>query len=369
MTARAFLILDDSASDRGIIERVLLEAFPSAEILDTGDAVEARNMCAAFAIDCVLLDYSMPKIDGAMFAKDLRGAYPYLPIVMVTGVGDEMLVGHAIRCGVSDYIPKSRINPDSIQRTIERAIEACALTRIIAEQRAELENFAYALAHDFKQPIRQLRTFAQLISEQAEGDSESLQRNLDFLNQAARRLGDLVDVMSQYTLLNETPEMKRIEVSAVMEAVSAELRLEVEDHGAALGFEGAGNLYGNETLLSQVLRNLIVNGVKYNKSDVPRVDVRVEMQGGQCVIAVSDNGIGIEQQYLADVFRPLMRLHAAGEYPGTGLGLTLARKAVLAQGGVIWCESEPGIGSTFFVRIPTTRAEQARQLKGARQSR
>ena len=75
--------------------------------------------------------------------------------------------------------------------------------RLIDEQRGELENFAYALAHDFKQPIRQITTFTQLISEEIQSDSGEIQQHLTFLGDAARRLGKLVDVMSRYTLLNQ----------------------------------------------------------------------------------------------------------------------------------------------------------------------
>ena len=69
------------------------------------------------------------------------------------------------------------------------------------------------------------------------------------------------------------------------------------------------------------------------------------------IIDVSDNGLGIEAEYLADIFKPLVRLHTASEFPGSGLGLTLARKAVLAQKGSIWCESTPGRGSVFHIRL------------------
>ena len=357
MSARKFLILDDNASERRLIEHVLTDAFPEAEISQAGDAAQAGEMCAVLMFDCVLLDYHMPKVDGVVFAQELRAIYPDLPLVLVTGVGDEMLVSHAIRCGVSDYLPKSRINVESIRRTVERAMHSCALKRIIEEQREELENFAYALAHDFKQPIRQIRTFTQMIAEEIpNGDSEELQKHLAFLTQAAGRLSDLVDVMSQYTLLNQEPDLKSVDVETVMANVRIAVQPEFDERGAALSFEGAAAVHGNETLLGQVLQNLVVNGLKYNKSAAPRVDVRAEIIEKDCVISVHDNGIGIEEQYLTEIFRPLMRLHTAREYAGTGLGLTLARKAVLSQRGAIWCESEIGRGSTFFVRIPMAQA-------------
>lgn len=353
MSQPAFLILDDSASERLIIQHVLSDAFPDAAISQANDAETARGMFAAMTLDCILLDYSMPQMDGVAFAEELRRAYPHLPIVLVTGVGDEMLVSHAMRRGVTDYIPKSRINVESMRRIVERAIQSCSLRKIVVAQREELETFAYALAHDFKQPIRQIRTFTELISlEVPNGDSPELQQYLTFLGQAAQRLGSLVDVMSQYTLLNQEPELNKISLATVMENVTGALNSEIKERGAVLTFTGDVSLHGNETLLGQVLQNLILNGMKYNKSEPPRIHVRATSTVDECTIAIQDNGIGIAEQYLGEIFRPLVRLHTTSEYAGTGLGLTLARKAILAQHGTIECESEVDVGSTFIVRIP-----------------
>jgi len=353
MTQRAFLILDDSASERLIIQHVLSSAFPLAAISQADGAAAARDILSTAPLDCILLDYSMPQMDGVEFAEELRAAYPNMPIVLVTGVGDEMLVSHAIRRGVTDYIPKSRINVESMRRIVERAIQACGLKKIVGAQREELETFAYALAHDFKQPIRQIRTFTELIAQEVpNGNSESLQRYLEFLGQAAHRLSNLVDVMSQYTLLNQEPDLRPVALGTIISDVTNALVSEFEERNAILVFEGDATLHGNRTLLGQVLQNLVVNGIKYNTCETPRVEVRAETADGECTIAIRDNGIGIDSQYLSEIFRPLVRLHTAKEYSGTGLGLTLARKAIVAQHGAIWCESELGVGSTFYIRIP-----------------
>jgi len=193
----------------------------------------------------------------------------------------------------------------------------------------------------------------ELISQEVpNGDSPDLQKYLTFLSKAAHRLSSLVDVMSKYTLLNQEPELKPISLATVIQNVRDALASEIEERGAVLTFDGDVTLHGNETLLGQVLQNLIVNGIKYNRSETPRVEVHAECLYDECTITIRDNGIGIERQYLSDIFRPLVRLHTASEYSGTGLGLTLARKAILAQHGSIGCESEVGVGSTFFVRMP-----------------
>jgi signal transduction histidine kinase len=360
----SLLVVDDTEADRELIAVLLDEAFPGAGVARCALPAEAGQVCRDQAFDCVLLDYNMPVMDGLTLAGELRAAFAYLPIILMTSVGDEMLAAEALRGGVSDYLPKSRINIHSFRRTVERSIQACGQAQLIDEQRGELENFAYALAHDFKQPIRQITTFAQLISAEVSGDATAgVRQHLSFLSSAASRLGKLVDVMSQYTLLNQPPDLGNVDLSQVLASVQTSLAPYLAERGAeVISPVQAPTMRGNETLLTQVLQNLVMNGLQYNRSPVPRVEVTVRRDAEHCTIAIKDNGIGIEPEYLAAIFKPLVRLHTNSEFPGSGLGLTLARKAVLAQDGEIWCESTPGGGSVFYVRMLAAHDDQ-RQLK------
>jgi light-regulated signal transduction histidine kinase (bacteriophytochrome) len=226
----------------------------------------------------------------------------------------------------------------------------CDQARVISQQRNELENFAYALAHDFKQPIRQIITFSELISSALCIDE--IKQHLSYLSTAAERLGKLVDVMTQYTLLNQPPELSDVDLNTVFSAVRDSLGYFMAEHGGELILSSpAPVLRANETLMIQVVQNLIVNGMLYNRSAHPTVEVSFERDGDKWIVNIRDDGIGINSQYLADIFMPLIRLHNASEFPGSGLGLTLARKAILAQDGAIWCESVPGCGSVFHIRL------------------
>jgi signal transduction histidine kinase len=351
---RSLLVIDDDDNDLEIIAATLGSAFPDADVTSTSNAAQASALCRTHPFDCLLLDYNMPRIDGLALTAEIRADHPHLPIVLMTSVGDEMLAALALRSGASDYIPKSRINADSIRRSVDRSIHTADQARLIDEQRNELETFAYTLAHDFKQPIRQITTFTEMISTAIEeGQAGGMVQHLAFLNTAARRLSKLVDVMSQYTLLNQPPEIDDVDLTEVVERIRASIEPYLADRGAILRLKGATPvLRGNDTLLAQVLQNLILNGLQYNKSTTPCVALSTQTRGGDCVIEVRDNGLGIDPDYIGEIFKPLVRLHTATEYPGSGLGLTLARKAVLAQGGAIWCESTPGEGSTFYVQLP-----------------
>jgi light-regulated signal transduction histidine kinase (bacteriophytochrome) len=366
MTPCSLLVVDAGEADRAAMALALGAAFPRGQIECADDPLRARDLCEAHHFDCVILDYNLPDIDGVALAGALRSAHAYLPIILVSSVRDEMLVAAALRAGASDYMPKSRVTAESMRRAVDRAIKVSAQSRLIDEQRSELENFAYALAHDFKQPIRQITTFTQLITEGMRGmqTGPELTQQLTFLGEAARRLGKLVDVMSQYTLLNQPPELTEVSLNRVLERLKTVLAPYLAERGAQLAIpRKAVTVVGNETLLSQVLQNLVMNGLTYNKNPAPRVEISSHRSGGQWIIEVKDNGIGIEAEYLAEIFKPLVRLHTASEYAGTGLGLTLARKAVVAQKGSIWCESAPGQGSTFHIRLP--RAEAPAKLGAA----
>jgi signal transduction histidine kinase len=360
---KQLLFVDDSEAEREIMALTLDAAFPGAAIRPVSEPSTVRQMCDDHSFDCVLLDYNMPELDGLTLARQLRAANAYLPIILVTSVGDEMLVAEALRSGVSDYITKSRITVESIRQIVGRSIHAASQARVIEEQRSELENFAFALAHDFKQPIRQIITFSQMISDDLRGlESGGIQKHLGFLGHAATRLDKLVDVMLQYTLLNQPPELSDVDLSSVLASVEASLGPLLAERGAEfIAPRRMPMVRGNETLLIQVLQNLIVNGLHYNKSAVPRAEVSAQGDGESWVIEVRDNGIGIAAEYLTEIFKPLIRLHTASEYPGSGLGLTLARKAVLSQKGEIWCESTPGQGTVFHVRLPV--AEGSRESK------
>ncbi|MGD0719468.1 MAG: ATP-binding protein [Roseiarcus sp.] len=369
MTRRKHLLfVDDSDAEREIMGLTLGAAFPGAALRPVADPSTVGQICHDQSFDCVILDYNMPELDGLTLARQLRAADAYLPIILVTSVGDEMLVAEALRGGVSDYVAKSRITTEAIRRIVGRSIHASVQARVIDEQRAELENFAFALAHDFKQPIRQIITFSKMLSEEiGPVKTGEVQQHLTFLGHAAGRLDKLVDVMLQYTLLNQPPELADVDLNRVLASVRASLApLLTERNAQFVTPRRAPVVRGNETLMIQVMQNLVVNGVHYNRSPVPRVEVTARGEAESWVIEIADNGIGIEPEYVAEIFKPLIRLHTASEYAGSGLGLTLARKAILAQNGAIWCESAPGLGSVFHVRLPAAadRPETARKHAG-----
>ena len=109
---------------------------------------------------------------------------------------------------------------------------------------------------------------------------------------------------------------------------------------------------GDRSLLGQVFTNLIENGLTYHRpGEPPRVELECRVEGGEVVVCVRDEGIGIDPSHRDRVFAIFQRLHSDEEYPGTGVGLAIVKKAVRLLGGTIRVESEPGKGSVFCVRL------------------
>ncbi|MEO8724105.1 MAG: response regulator [Sphingobium sp.] len=362
MDRRAFLVVDDDPLFLELIADMIEMSFPDVQLSMLDDPVRAGKMCASHAFDCVLIDYQMPVIDGISCARSLSAKFPYLPIILATGAGDEEIATSALHNGVTDYIPKSRLNPDSVRRTIERAIQICAQRKLIDQQRAELENFAHALAHDFKQPLRQIMTFAKMIAAELEGRGNAgIRKHFSYLTKAATRLTALVDVMSEYTLLNRPVACEQIAVSKIVSEAKAALSGYIRERNGAVEWQTDGNFHGNLTLMTNVLQNLIINGLKYNHSDCPTVLISAQYIGNICEISVKDNGIGIDEKYHQTIFSPLIRLHTNTEFEGSGLGLTLTRKALETQHGQISCRStrldQGRQGSEFAIHMPVCASD------------
>jgi len=138
----------------------------------------------------------------------------------------------------------------------------------------------------------------------------------------------------------------------------ANLAVAIRDSGAEVTSDPLPMVMADERQLVQLFQNLIGNAVKFHGEEPPRVHVSAEQNGDEWVFSVRDNGIGIEPQYLDQAFKVFQRLHGR-EYPGTGIGLSIAKRIVERHGGRIWLESQPGKGTIVYFTI---------QVKGGKQS-
>jgi PAS domain S-box-containing protein len=221
---------------------------------------------------------------------------------------------------------------------------------------AELEQFASVASHDLQEPLRTISSYTQLLKrrygERLEGDAAEF---MGFIVDGAARMKQLIEDLLAYSRVGKHgKELQKVAVQAALAHALDNLKAALAESGGAVTHDALPSVLGDELQLAQVFQNLIGNALKFRGKDAPRIHVEVK-DGTSWEIAVKDNGIGIDPKYFERVFQIFQRLHAMGEYPGTGIGLAICKKVVERHGGRIWVESQPGAGSTFRFTLPKSK--------------
>ncbi len=228
------------------------------------------------------------------------------------------------------------------------------LTRELKRSNEELSKFAHIVAHDLQTPLRGIVSFAQLLRRKA---LETLDTdNREFLHhiiESAHRMNELVQALLRFAQLGQGEIQRRpVEMDLALDAALQSLQLDIEERQARITRVPLPVVTGDSVQLVQVLQNLISNALKYRRpGEVPHIEIGVSSERREHVFTVTDNGEGIEPEYLNSIFEPLKRLHGA-DVPGTGLGLAMCQQIVKRHEGRIWVESQHGVGSTFRFTLP-----------------
>jgi signal transduction histidine kinase len=360
------LVIDDSEDDRLLYRRVLQKSadvkFQIYEV-DNGDA--GFQSLEKEQPDCILLDYSLPGRNGIEVLKRIRGQYPFIPIVMLTGQGNEAVAVSAIHEGAQNYIAKSMITPDALQRIVLTAIDHCAMGRRIHEQRTSLEVFTRALAHDLKEPMRTIRSFVDLLAEY-ETFSEKTLTYFQHIQNAADRMHMLIDTVYFYTRLNDPEQVAKevCDVATTLKEVQENVDQLIRERNATITCDALPKVHANRAQLIQLLQNLTCNAIHHSEKPVT-IHVSAETKENECLFRFTDNGPGIEPAHFQKIFEPFKRLSHNDQ--GAGLGLAICKKIVESHGGKIWCESTLGKGTTFLFTLPQALPETVVKPKASAQ--
>ncbi|MDY6834573.1 MAG: PAS domain S-box protein [Chloroflexota bacterium] len=221
----------------------------------------------------------------------------------------------------------------------------------------ELEQFAFIASHDLMEPLRIVKIYAQFLAKQYKGKLDSdADEFIDYVTEGTSRMQALLDALRDYACLNASvAELDFVDCEVVLDNAIANLRPEIEEHRAEVTHDRLPKVMGSTRELIQLFENLINNAVKFRSDKQPIIHISAESRGLDWLFSVRDNGIGIESQYIDQIFVVFKHLNLKEDYPGIGMGLTLCKRIVERHNGSIWVESEPGQGSTFFFSIPKPR--------------
>ena len=243
---------------------------------------------------------------------------------------------------------------DRLNAELEERI--AARTSALNAKSRELETFAYSVAHDLKAPLRGIDGYSRLLLEDHAADLNDEGRSfLQTISGSAEEMSQLIDDLLEYSRL-ERREFKqdRVELRPLITTVVEQKKREASETSIDFIINvNGGSVVADPSGLTQSLRNYIDNAVKFTgKVSNPRIEVGSKETMKNFVVWVKDNGVGFDMKYHDRIFNIFQRLNAGEEYPGTGVGLAIVRKAMERMGGRAWAESQPGRGATFFLEIP-----------------
>jgi signal transduction histidine kinase len=229
----------------------------------------------------------------------------------------------------------------------ERALE-------LERSNADLEQFAYAASHDLSEPLRTVAGFSQLLRLRYEGKLDAdADEFIGHMNSGVERMQQLIDDLLMYSRVGRSaPRTDDVDLDDVLSEVLDWIAPAVRDRDARVTSDPLPHVRGERGQLAQVLQNLVGNAIKFTAPGVtPQVHVSAAREGESWRISVRDNGIGVDPDSEV-IFKMFGRLHPADHFPGTGIGLALAKRIVESHGGRIWAEPGAEGGSVFTFTLP-----------------
>lgn len=356
------LVVDDDKVDRITVRELLSDGF---SIFEAESQLQAQELLNTHHVDCVLLDYLIPGTDSIGLLKEF--AQQNLPVIMLTGEGNEHVAVSAMKHGAQDYINKRNLSTELLSRTVNNAVDTIALKRALNEKQAELvftndelkskvaelerlntdlENLIHMVAHDLREPLRNLSSFSDLLrNELGTGISLRSREYLDFLKGNARRLAALIDsvrALTRVVYAKIAPE--QVDLNLLLNDILKEFAKPITDRSVVIKYRSLPVITGLPPLLKELLRNLIANALQYGAQEELVIEICADVQGSATTLTVRNNGEPIEEQHLNKVFIPFYRISTIRDERSPGMGLTLCRKIVERHGGRIWIESSPEMG-------------------------
>jgi PAS domain S-box-containing protein len=252
---------------------------------------------------------------------------------------------------IKDELRKHRDHLEELVK--ERTKELGNANADLKRSNQELEQFAYVASHDLQEPLRMVSSYTQLLEKRYKDQLDQDAKDFIFFAvDGANRMQRLINDLLEYSrITTRAKPFMKIDLSVVLGQSIANLQKKIEETGAMVTNDDLPFAYGDEAQLVRVFQNILDNAMKFKGTGPPRIKVTSKILDDKVQISISDNGIGIDKIYSERVFTIFQRLHNKIDYPGTGIGLAICKRTVERHGGIIWFESEPGIGTTFCFTI------------------
>jgi len=243
------------------------------------------------------------------------------------------------------------LNAELEQRVADRTARLEATNK-------ELEAFSYSVSHDLRAPLSHIHGFADVLNRRIGSTLDAKSRHqLGNILDAAKRMDALIDDLLLFSRMGRAEMLKaEIDPEHLVRQVLVDLEPETRDRVIEWQIGELDSVYGDPSLLRQVVLNLLSNAVKFtSKRDQARIEVSSEKGDSETVICVRDNGVGFDMKYVDKLFGVFQRLHSRRDFEGTGIGLANVQVIIHRHGGRTWAEGSPDEGATFCFSLPNSK--------------
>lgn len=246
----------------------------------------------------------------------------------------------------------------AIEEVIDRKITESRLRNA----NADLKQFAFAASHDLQEPLRMVSSYTQLLAKEYRGKlGEDADTYIRYAVEGAQRMESLLKDLREYWSVNEArvDHPVRVDSNAALKIALDVLAIPIGETRAVITHDPLPTLTAEQMPIVILFQNLVSNALKYHRDgEAPKIHISARKENREWNFSVRDNGVGIEEEHLEEIFAAFKRLHGT-EIAGSGIGLAICRKIVERYGGRIWAESEYGKGSTFHFAIPAEKEAKA----------
>jgi len=363
----SILLVEDNSGDRRLISEMLAEANNAAFDVKYADRLEAAiDYLGQNEVDVILLDLGLPDSQGLETLRKTYAQVSETPIVVLTGLNDEMIGVQAVNEGAQDYLIKGQVDAHLLNRTIRYAIERkqaeererrLQLQLDLSNRLASLGLMVEGIAHEINNPLTSVIGFAQMLS--SKDIPERTREDIKTIGDNAQRVADIIKNLLTFAKQQKL-ERTYINVNDIVGA-TLEMRaypLEENNITVTTQFDPAlPSTMADATLLQQAFLNLVINAETAMKLAHGKgsLSIKTALINKTIQISFTDDGPGITEANLAHLFDPFFSTRGVGQ--GTGLGLSVCYGIITEHNGRIYATSQLGRGSVFIVELPVVAEE------------
>jgi len=391
------LIVDDDEVDRMALKRALKNTDFTVSISEAKDADSALTEVTSNDYSCIFLDYNLPGRNGLEITQQIRNQGIFVPILVLTGQGDEQTAVELMKAGASDYLPKSKLSSDAIARLIRSAIsmhraeeivaianrnlreknrlledkneELAKQRRYIYQQNLQLQEvsrlkseFLATMSHELRTPLNAIIGFSQILLGKSKGNLSSVQT--DMMNRVlanGRNLLELINDVLSFSKLEAGRLALRpaaFDITELVTTTTKELQSLAEQKSLSVHVDidmDNPTITNDAVRIRQILVNLFSNAIKFTSSGSVKIQL-LETSADTIQLSVTDTGCGISEADQAYIFDPFHQADqkVTRKHAGTGLGLAITYSLVKMMRGSISVSSTVNQGASFTIELPRT---------------